>query len=404
MVRVFRWSGVGLAAGVWLACGLGWGQAVNEFPKRDDPLHVRVDLFDKLTRGNHWNEGAVMQHVIFPPAGNETPIVGSQEDCPFHTGAYLAALSFRYAVTQDPQVRQWADHTFEGVLKLEAVTGEPGCVARSFNRTDGPNWHEKAYFFPMEWHESTAMPGYRWMGDLSSDQFTSLVFGVTTYWELCADEEHKAIAAGFLERMVGRCVEHNFRIVDVDGKMTLWGNFCPDLPHENLNAHLILAHLKAAHRVTGSPAFSAAYDRLITKYHYDEEAIMAKVLWPVEWRNGSDDMLAAMAYYHLMRFEEDPALHAKYRMGLNRHWSLWKETTHVFYDMLYQVLTEERVVDEDTAGTIKNLWGYERRRGRWTIPTTDGPKEVEAEEEGNAVFMILYYWFGRHYGFIDADW
>jgi len=404
MVRAFLWSGMRPALVLCLICGWAWGQAVNEFPKRDDPLHVRVDLFDKLTRGNHWNEGAVMQHVIFPPAGKDTPIVGSQEDCPFHTGAYLAALSFRYAVTQDPQVRDWADHTMAGILKLEEVTGEMGCVARSFNKTDEANWHEKAYFFPMEWHESWAMPGYRWVGDLSSDQFTALVFGVTIYWELCADEQHKAVAAGFLDRMVGRCVEHNFRIVDADGKMTLWGNFCPDLPHERLNAHLILAHLKAAHRVTDSPVFSAAYQRLITKYAYDEEAIMAKTLWPAEWRNGSDDMLAAMAYYHLMRFEEDPGLLAKYRMGLNRHWYLWKDATHVFYDMLYQTLAGEEVVDAATIEAVKGLWGYERGRGRWTIPTPAGPKEVEAEEEGNAVFMILYYWFGRHYGFIEPAW
>ena len=186
--------------------------------------------------------------------------------------------------------------------------------------------------------------------------------------------------------------------------MTLWGNFCPDLPHENLNALLILAHLKAAQRVTGSPVFQAGYQRLIAKYKYDDEAILAKVLWPAEWRNGSDDMLAAMAYYHLLRFEENRDQIIKYRMSLNRHWFLWKDGDNVFYPMLYQVLTGEKVVDEKTIEKIKNLWGFERKRGRWTIPTPDGPKEVEAEEEGNAVWMLHHYWFGRYYGIIDAAW
>lgn len=393
-----------MGAGALLACLSAWTQAVSDFPPKDAPLHVRVDLFDKLMRGNHWNEGLMMQHVVFPPAGKDTPIIGSQEDTPFHTGAYLAALSFRFAVTQDPEVREWADKTFEGILMLEKVTGQPGCVARSFNKTDAPNWHEEAYFFPMEWHESTAMPGYRWMGDLSSDQFTGLVFGLTAYWDLCADDAHKTAAAEFVSRIVGRCIEHNFRIVDSDMKMTLWGNFCPDLPHEKLNALIILSHLKAAEHVHESPVYKTAYNRLITRYHYDDEAILAKVLWPERWRNGSDDMLAAMAFYNLMRFETDANLLQKYRMSLNRHWYLWKDDNHPFYDMLFEVLTQEKTVDDDTRAALQAMQGFERTRATFEIPSEAGAERVEAEEEGNATFMILNYWFGRYYGFVDPAW
>ncbi len=397
-------SSVVVGAGALLACLSVWGQAVNDFPAKDAPLHVRVDMFDKLMRGNHWNEGVIMQHVVFPPAGKETPIVGSQEDTPFHTGAYLAALSFRFAVTQDPEVRAWADKVFEGILMLEKVTGQSGCVARSFNKTDEPNWHEETYFFPMEWHESTAMPGYRWMGDLSSDQFTGLMFGLTTYWDLCADDAHKAAVSQFVSRMVGRCIENNFRIVDSDQKMTLWGNFCPDLPHEKLNSLIILSHLKAAEHVHESPVYKTAYNRLITRYHYDDEAILAKVLWPERWRNGSDDMLAAMAFYNLMRFETDASLLQKYRMGLNRHWFLWNDENNPFYDMLFEVLTTEKTVDDDTRAALQAMQGFERVRATFEIPTADGVSRVESEEEGNATFMILNYWFGRYYGFVDPAW
>lgn len=396
--------GAGVAAVCILGAGLAAAQAVNEFPKREDPLNVRVDLFDKLMRGNHWNEGTMMPHIIFPPAGKDTPIVGSQEDCPLHTGLYLASQSFRYAVTKDPQAREWADQTLEGLLKLEQVTGEPGCLARSFNRTDAPNWHEQAFFFPMEWHESDALPGYRWMGDLSSDQLTGVMFGLGVYWELCADDVHKATAADLTDRIMQRCVENNFRIVDIDGKMTLWGNFCPDLPHEKLNSLLILSHLRTAFKITGSIAYRTAHDRLITKYHYDDEAILAKVLWPEEWRNGSDDFLAALAFYHLLRFEEDDTLKQKYRMSLNRHWYLWKEMHDPFYDMLYQVLTGEKVIGDPTLANIKGMWGFDRNRRDWSIASEGGTQTVSAEEEGDASKMILNYWFGRHYSLIDPAW
>ncbi|MBN1350489.1 hypothetical protein JXJ21_13825 [candidate division KSB1 bacterium] len=386
-----------------------WAQKVNAFPKPEDPLHVRIAMFDELMRGNHWNEGAIMQHVIFPPVGKEIPIVGSQEDCAGHTAVFLAAYSHRYAVTKDPQVREWANQIMEGLLKLEAVTGVPGVVARSFNKTDEPLWHEKVYFFPEEWHASKSLPGYRWQGDLSSDKFTDFLYGVGTYWEFCADEEHKKIAVDFLDRFIGRCVDYNFKMVDVDNKMTLWGNFCPDLPHQDLNSLEMLAGLKVVHRLTGKERYHAAYHTLIEKYHYDDHAIMAKVLYPEEWKTSWDDHLAAKSLYMIMRYETDPSLLQKYRMSLNRHWYDWKDTdfrrdADVFYHMLYQVLTGEKVVGEKCIEAIKNMRGFKRRQRQFTIPTANGNKTMNAEEEGNATTMIRNYWFGRHYGFIDSAW
>jgi len=384
-------------------------QKVNRFPKRNDPLHARVTLFDELVRGNHWNEGAIMQHVIFPPAGRETPIVGSQEDCAGHTAMYLAACAHRYAATQDPQVRRLADEVMAGLLKLEAVTGVPGVVARSFNRTDTPLWHEQVYFFPQEWHWSTTLPGYRWQGDLSSDKFTDFLFGVGTYWELCADETHKKWAADFMDRFVGRCVDFNFKMVDVDNKMTLWGNFCPDLPHQPLNSLEMLAGLKVTWRMTGKDRYRAAYAMLIDRYHYDDDAILAKVLWPEEWKTPWDDELAAKSLYMLYRWETDPSLRIKYRMCLNRHWHDWKTlelktNEEIFYHLLYQVLSGEKVMNPKVVQAIQGMWGFDRRRSRFTIPTPQGTKTVEAEEEGDATSLIHTYWFGRHYGLIDPAW
>lgn len=385
--------------------GAVWGQNLNEHPRREDPLSVRIAGFENLLRANHLNEGTVTPHVIFPPAGQAAAVVGrAQEDVAFVTGEYLASLSYRYAATEDAQVRAWADEVMEGLLKLEAVTDELGCVARAFYRADAALWHEQAFFFPEEWHQSTALPEYRWLGDLSSDQFTGLVFGVTVYWELCADDAHKKPAAEFLDRLVGRCVENNFRIMDIDGKMTLWGNFCPDLPHDNLNALLMLSHLKSAAKVTGNAAFETAYRRLITKYHYDDEAILAKVLWPAEQRNPSDDFLAAMGLYHLMRFEEDADLLQKYRMSLNRHWHEWKDgASQPFFPMLYQVLTKEPVFNGAALAALPGMWGAERAKQSWIIPTEAGTQSVEAEEETVAIKPILSYWFGRFHKLFDAS-
>lgn len=259
---------------VFISSGL-LAQKVNKFPKKTVPLYTKVDLFDNLMLGNHWNEGAIMQYVIFPPAGLDRPIVGPQADCLDPTSEMLVAYSYKYAITKDPNDRLIANQIFEAILKLEKVTGVPGLMARSFNKTDKPLWHEKALWYH-EWHESESMPGYRWLGDLSIDKFTSVLYSVGIYWEICADEVYKQKASDLLDRFVGRIIDNNFKLTDLDGKMTLRGNLCPDLPHQPLNSLLMLMGLKVTHRITGKERYNAAYHMLIDRYHYDDHQIDLK--------------------------------------------------------------------------------------------------------------------------------
>lgn len=382
-------------------------QKVNDFPTPQDPLHVRIEKYDALLHGNHWNEGTIMEQVILPPAGSATTFQGSQEDCCGHTANMLAAYSHRYATTKDPEHRKWADALMEGILKLEKVTGVPGVVARAFYKTEEPLWHEQQFFFPMEWHWSDTMPGYRWQGDLSSDKFVDLFYGLSTYYDLCADEEHKKIAADFLDRFIGRVVDHNFRMVDIDNKQTLWGNFCPDLRRQPLNSLEMLAGLLAVHHMTGKDRYRMAYEMLIRRYHYDDDMLLAKVLWPERWKTPWDDGLAAMSLAVALRYETDPSLLNKYRMCLNRHWYDWKDhysNHHVGFHLLYQVLTGEEVMNEKLEKAIKGMYAPVRDKRTYTIPSPEGPKRVESEKEEVVTGIHEAYWYGRYHGLIDPEW
>ncbi len=385
-------------------CAGAWAQAVNDLPRKEDPLSTQMVAFDVLVRGNHWNEGTVMPDVIFPPAGKDAPIVGKQDGSAMATGLYLAALSFRYATASEPGVRAWADTTMDGLLKLEKVTGVPGCVARSFNKAEAPNWHEYAFSSPMEWHESVSMPGYRWMGGFGVAPLTGVMFGVTAYWELCADDAHKAVAADFIDDVMGRCVQHDLKIVDANDKTPPGGNCCPDLPHEPLHALLVLAHLKAASHITGKPVFDAAYRRLIAKYKYDDEAVQAKALWPAEYRDEASDTLAAMAYYTLLRFEDDAGLLEKYRAGLGRHWAAWKEGDNPFLKTVYQALTHENAMDEKATARLRAMGTVAREHGTWDVALPDGPKSFDGDHETFDPWALPAYWFGRHVGAVDPQW
>lgn len=385
-----------------------FSQKVNDFPSPDDPLFVRVEKYDKLILGNHWNEGTIMQRVIFPPAGLDKPLIGPQADCLDPTSEMLAAYSHKYFITKNENDRKIANQIFEGILKLETVTGVPGLVARSFNKTDKPLWHEEVMWYH-EWHWSTSLAGYRWLGDLSSDKFVSIFYGVGIFWEFCADENYKLKAQDLVDRFVSRVIDNNFKLTDLDGKMTLWGNFCPDLPRQALNSLEMLAGLKVAYVMTKKEKFNDAYKLLIDKYNYDDHQILSKIIWPEEWQNKGDDYHAARSLYMLMRYEDDPNLLIKYKMNLNRNWYSWKNYDFSFEDdiwfiMVYQILSGENIINSKYENAIKDMQGFQRTKNTYKIPTGNNLKLVESEEEGIASAMIRNYWFGRHYGLIDAAW
>jgi hypothetical protein len=397
---------------IWPAIGLlassAAAQSVHTFPDSTEPLHRQVVAAERVIRGNHWNEGTILDHVIFPPAGLDRPVVGPQADCLDATSELLVAYTHKYAITRDPADRRRADSIFDGIRKLERVTGIPGLFARSLNRTDTALWHEKTLWYP-EWHASTAMPGYRWLGDLSTDKFTSIVSSVSMYWEYCADEPHRKAAADLLDRFVGRVVDDNFKLTDLDGKMTLWGNMCPDLPHQPLNSLLMLMGVKAAHRLTGKARYEEAYRRLIDTHRYADHQILSKLLFPEEWRNVGDDYHAARALHILLRYEEDPSLRNKYRMNLNRHWHDWKSMdlsweSSPWFVMVYRVLTGEDVVTPYHLRHFRSFKGFERRRRTFDIPGPNGTTPVESDIEEASAARVRNYWFGRYHGLIDPTW
>lgn len=379
-------------------------QTPIDLPCPEDSLSVRVDICDKLIRANHLNEGLLLRDVIFAQPGHQTPLAASQEECPMASAAYLAALAFRYSSTQDTQARESADAVMAGILKLEQVTGEPGCVARCFIKPEEGALREAPHSFPTEWRDSGTLAGYRWMGNLRTDQLTALLSAVSLYCELCADDAHKKAATNFIDRVVGRCIANNCKIVEPSGKMSLWGNFCPDLPHEPLNALLMLANLKTALKATGKMAYGAAYTRLVAKYKYDDEVVAAKTLWPVGQRNGGLERAAAMALYGLMRFEENPDLVKKYRAALDRLWAAWKDGDDPWFHLAYQASCGEKVFDEKTAARIKQSAGVARGNGSWTLEAADGVKQVEAEHEDADPWLLASYWLGRKLGAVDAQW
>jgi len=207
--------------------------------KSSESLLEKALRLEQVQGERHLFEGLVLGHVVLPPAGRADYLSGNFEDACISTGQYLGAESFRYAVTGDAEAKRRADESAAALRKLQTITGTTGFFGRGFKTATGPTWDEECYFFPREWHQAGE---YRWLGDPSSDSFNGRTFGWSCYFDLAADEAGKRLALEDVTRVVTQWIENDFRLVDIDGRMTLWGNFCPYILEEDLNALQALNH------------------------------------------------------------------------------------------------------------------------------------------------------------------
>lgn len=371
-------------------------------PRKSDT--ARESLLDKAVRlerfqgERHLFEGLVLNHVVLPPAGREDYLTGNFEDVCISTGHYLGAESFRYAVTKDEQALRRARESASALRKLQTITGTTGFFARGFKTAAEPTWDEACYFFPREWHQAG---DYRWLGDPSSDSMNGRTFGWACYFDLVADERAKREAAEDLSAVVSQWIENDFRIVDIDGRMTLWGNFSPAILEEDLNALQALNHLKCAHHITGDERFEREYRRLIRDFGYADRAVVAKVL-PHGSTPPWDDNLGMTALFHLAQYEDDRALRGLYQESVARYWSALRDDPNPFFQFAHKVLQPDAEIHPGTMGWFRE---YEVRRQKRVIKPRyreDAPG-VEGETEGSPHAFLRAYWMGRYYGFIGEE-
>lgn len=367
-----------------------------------DDLEAKAVEAGRMAERYHVREGLLIPTRIEVIEGPNVYDATSQEDVCTRTGEYLFALCFEYLVTGNEDARRRADRTARAMLALERVTGVPGLVARAFKKADGPTVDEESFFFPMEWHQSTSMPGWRWLGDLSVDQLNDWMIGLCVYFDFLAGDEEKAEIAAAIDRVASRLLDHDLRIVDWDGKMTLWGNMSPSLPHEALNSLLGLSNVKIAWHVTRQDKYRRYFEKLITTHKYHEHIALAKVLFPPRAINRSDDNLAIEALWNLVRIEDDAALRQFYRIAYERHWQRLRNENVALYDFLREALWPGgNSIDEHSLDQLKS-YEWQRTKQTQSFRSEKGPVAVTGWFSDAPFAFLRAYWFGRGQGFVPS--
>jgi formylglycine-generating enzyme required for sulfatase activity len=381
---------------VFVAAAFAWGDLAED-------LEAKAVEAGRMAERYHVREGLLIPTRIEATEGPGVYDATSQEDVCTRSGEYLFALCFESLATDHPDARLRADRTARAMLELERVTGVPGLVARAFKKSDGPTLDEESFFFPLEWHQSPAKTGYRWLGDLSVDQLNDWMIGLCVYHDSVARDDEKTSVAAAIDRVASRLLDHDLRIVDWDGKMTLWGNMSPSLPHEPLNALLGLSNVKIAWHITGKDRYRRYFRQLIQTHKYHEQIALAKVLHPPYAINGSDDNLAIEALWNLMRLEDDAALRQYYRISFERHWQQLQSENVALYDFFREALWpgEAGSIDEHSLDQLK-AWHWRREKETHAFRSERGPVTVTGWFSDAPFEFLRAYWFGRYQGFVPA--
>ncbi len=339
--------------------------------------------------------------VRLPKAGDKSEWTQHDSDNDgLWTAMYGAGECFAYGATKDPLAKTRARKAFEALRFLSLVTqgGEhpapPGFPARSILPTSGPDPnlqdsrerdvrmrarrdHRWKILSP-RWPKSADGKWY-WKTDTSSDELDGHYFFYGLYYDLAAETpQEKEDVRELVRAITDHLLQHNYSLVDWDGTPTRWAVFDPFSLNEDkdfwagrgLNSLSILSYLKVAEHITGDAKYRRAYDLLVKQHSYATNAMVPKISTGPGSGNQSDDEMAFMSYYGLLKYETDDSLLQKYAYSLANYWAVERLEMNPFFNFVAaagltgrkftdafrtQDLTPRGVWLEDSVNTLRRL-------------------------------------------------
>ncbi len=329
--------------------------------------------------------GFVAEAPLRVPGDKSTADPSDSDNDGLWTSMYGAGECFAVAAG-NAAAKQRARQAFEALRFLQKVTQggshvpPKGYIARTIRPADGPDpntgrierdreeqkgdqlW--KAY--EPRWPKS-ADGKWFWKSDTSSDELDGHYFFYPLYFDFCADttvekERVRDVVRGITDHLI----DHNFLLIDHDGRPTRWGIYGPQFlnadprwwPERGLNSLSILTYLAVAGYITGDQKYEAASRELIEKHGYAQNLMYPKVQHGPGSGNQSDDEMAFMCYYTLLRCSKNETLKAQVRYSFFRYWANEAPEMNPFFNFAYAA--------HNLGGTVTNVWG------RYSLKPWDG--------------------------------
>ena len=317
---------------------------------------------DKYNRRTEY--GYVLEASLEKPGDKSKATVGDSDNDGLWTSMYGAGECYAYAATKDPKAKERAVKAFEALrfLSIAPIDGEvkqqPGFVARTVVPTTEANPNDHYTIEKMEkdregdklwkvYHPrwpKTKDGKYWYKTDTSSDELDGHYYFYALYYDLVAETpEEKERVREIVRNLTDHLARNDFQLVDHDGTPTRWSVFSPAQLNHNplwmvergLNSLSMLSYLTVAEHVTGDAKYGKLIEQLRAKHGYDINAMVVKVQRGPGSGNQSDDEMAIMSFYNLIRYTQDEKLREMMNYSFYSLWILEFPELNPFFNFAY---------------------------------------------------------------------
>ncbi len=361
----------------WIATDAG----ISHIHFVESTLAEKARFFEaEIDKHNRRTEfGYVIEaHALSP--GNKSSLTHQDNDNDgLWTSMYGAGQCFAWAATKSPKARQRARQAFEALRFLSiAPRGGPnpapyGFIARTVVPTSRPDPNEREGYtlagqqrrqnqdsmwrvYSPRW-PITEDGRYYWKSDTSSDELDGHYFFYGLYYDLVADtEEEKERVREIVRDNIDHLILHDFQLYDHAGA-TRWADYSPaSLNHDirwsaerGLNSLSILSYLATAAHMTGNTLYSDVAQELCEQHGYHQNVLVPKIQAGIGSGNQSDDEMAFMCFYNLLKYEPDQKLRMRYLSSFWQYWLLERPEMNPFFNFCYAAA--------GLGKTFTNQWG-----------------------------------------------
>lgn len=352
------------------------GLNIIEF--RPMTLAEKANWYDTKIRQRHIRYGFCSELRLKTPGDPTSAEMTDTDNDGTWSNYYMASQAFRFGATGDPRARSNAWETFEALERLESINPLGGFPSRTFERTgfkvsDPDRWH------------AVGDGLWDWKAHTSSDEIAAHMFGCSVMWETVAKTAgEKQRIATFITKVLDHIIRHNWYLIDVDGKPTLWARWNPEYVNafpegifdRRLNSAEIVALLQFGYAVSGKEEYKQKAFELFEKHGY-----LKNILSPMsriaetpgfkhqgiemgnEW-NHSDDLLGFITYWVLHRYAFSPELAAQYREAIADHWRIERAERCPLWDFVYAAIGLGEFGLEEALWTLR---GFPLDTVDWTV-------------------------------------
>jgi hypothetical protein len=426
-------------------------------PGTPGPLLARARAYQAVYQERHNSDGLTVT-ADTPDDPNDRYGYTDLGDACFIHGNSSAGAAFWYAVEGTPEALENARLHARGLDLLNRVNGIAGLLSRSYMPADAPmGVNEFRTFWPeSEDHVGEGeFAGYFWKGDVSIDQYSGALVGLSLLYDLVPDASVRSVVTRNILEIADYLWQGGLVIYDADGEPTTYGDFRGEylegLPLPNgLAAAASLAWFKLAHHVSAEQRYDDIYRQLIQERNYDD--LLKNFMW-VYLGYATKHYNVYMAFenmYTLTRLEQDPALHATYTTGFRN--LLWESSGTALagrrarveenptFTPWYLQATGQRDPDA-VSKAVRQLAVFvdPPLRDRYVQNSLNPDIEKNPEQPQDALYplpanlrvpdmciwhrspyhldggedngrersghdFLLPYWMGRYYGIISPDW